>query len=59
MGVAFLYLASILAGFALLNVPLESYLGPLDPILTFIGMSAVVLFSLVLIFKGLVALFDK
>lgn len=55
-----LMLASILAGFALLKVPLAgTFLASLEPITTLIGVLAIVIFSLVLLFKGLMALLGK
>ncbi len=55
-----LMLASILAGFALLKVPLTgTFLSGLEPITTLIGILAIVIFSLFLIFKGLMGLLGK
>ncbi|PUB15231.1 hypothetical protein [Paenisporosarcina sp. OV554] len=55
-----LMLASILAGFALLNVPLTgTFLSGLEPTTTLIGILAIVIFSLFLIFKGLMGLLGK
>ena len=55
-----LMLASILAGFALLNVPLAgTFLASLAPITTLIGILAIVVFSLFLLFKGLMGLLGK
>lgn len=55
-----LMLASILAGYALLNVPLAgTFLASLAPITTLIAILAIVIFSLFLIFKGLMALLGK
>ncbi|MFB5088490.1 hypothetical protein PGC35_15000 [Psychrobacillus sp. PGGUH221] len=55
-----LILASILAGFALLKVPLEgTFLAGLEQIINLIGILAIVIFSLFLIFKGLMALLGK
>lgn len=55
-----LMLASILAGFALLKVPLEgTFLAGLEQIINLIGILAIVMFSLFLIFKGLMALLGK
>ncbi|ALC87993.1 hypothetical protein AM499_20960 [Bacillus sp. FJAT-22090] len=55
-----LMLASILAGFALLKVPLEgTFLAGLEQIINLIGILAIVIFSLFLIFKGLMALLGK
>ena len=55
-----LMLASILAGFALLKVPLSgTFLAGLEPITNIIGILAIVIFSLILIYKGLMALLGK
>lgn len=55
-----LMVASILAGFALLKAPLVgTFLSGLEPITNIIGILAIVIFSLVLIFKGLMALIGK
>jgi hypothetical protein len=55
-----LMLASILAGFALLKVPLTgTFLSGLEPITNLIGILAIVIFSLFLIFKGLMGLLGK
>lgn len=55
-----LMVASILAGFALLKAPLAgTFLSGLEPITNIIGILAIVIFSLVLIFKGVMALIGK
>ncbi|TDL34228.1 hypothetical protein E2R51_00485 [Jeotgalibacillus sp. S-D1] len=55
-----LLLAGIIAGFALIAVPLAgTFLAGLASIITLIGIIAVVLFSLILIIKVLIALLDK
>ena len=55
-----LMLASIFAGFALLKVPLAgTFLAGLAPILTIVGILAILVFSFFLIFKGLLALAGK
>ena len=55
-----LMLASILAGFALLKVPLSgTFLAGLEPISNLTGILTVVVFSLVLIYKGLMTLLGK
>jgi len=55
-----LMLASILAGFALLKVPLSgTFLSGLEPVTNIIGVLAIVIFSLFLIFKGVMALLGK
>ena len=55
-----LMLANILAGFALLKVPLSgTFLAGLEPITNLIGILAIVIFSLVLMYKGLMAILRK
>ncbi|WP_102029445.1 hypothetical protein [Salirhabdus sp. Marseille-P4669] len=55
-----LYLACILAGFALIHVPLKyTFLESLKQIIFVIGVVTVLVFSFVLIFIGLLALFGK
>lgn len=55
-----LMLASILAGFALLKVPMSgTFLAGLEPITNLIGILAIVFFSLVLMYKGIMALLGK
>jgi hypothetical protein len=56
----FLFLACILAGFALIKLPLAgSPLASIEPITFFIGILTILVFSLVLIFKGIMALAGK
>ncbi|WP_158736440.1 hypothetical protein [Alteribacillus sp. YIM 98480] len=56
----FLMLASILAGFALIKVPLEgTFLEGIIPVTTIIGILSVLIFSFYLIFKGVRFLFGK
>ncbi|WP_335869397.1 hypothetical protein [Bacillus sp. 2205SS5-2] len=56
----FLLLACILAGFALLEIPLEgTFLESIEPVTTIIGIFAILIFSLYLIYKGLRALAGK
>ncbi|MGG0718496.1 hypothetical protein ABE096_13010 [Robertmurraya massiliosenegalensis] len=55
-----LMLASILAGFALLRVPLDdTFLASIAPVTDIIGVLAIVVFSLFLIYKGVMALVRK
>ncbi|MGN7387451.1 MULTISPECIES: hypothetical protein [Bacteria] len=55
-----LILATILAGFALVKVPLAgTFLAGLEPITDIIGIVAILIFSLFLIYKGLMALLGK
>jgi hypothetical protein len=55
----FLFLACIIAGFALLRVPLTGFFAPLSPLVILIGVLAILLFSLVLIIQGLLCLARK
>ncbi|MDR7078933.1 hypothetical protein J2Y03_003990 [Neobacillus niacini] len=55
----FLYLFCIIAGFALLRVPLTGFFAPLSPLVVLIGILAILLFSLVLIIQGLLSLAGK
>jgi len=55
-----LFLASIIAGFALIRVPLAGTpFAGIEPITTFIGVLTVLVFSLVLIFRGILGLIDR
>ena len=54
-----LYLACIIAGFALLRVPLTGFFAPLSPLVVLIGVLAILLFSVVLIIQGLLSLAGK
>ena len=53
------YLACIIAGFALLRVPLTGFFAPLSPLVILIGVLAILLFSLVLIVHGVLCLAGK
>ncbi len=56
----FLFLASILSGFALIRVPLaDSFLESVSPFTDILGILTVLVFSLVLIYKGVRSLFSK
>jgi hypothetical protein len=55
----FLYLCCVLAGFALLRVPLTGFFAPLSPLVVLIGVLAVLLFSLVLIIQGVLSLVKR
>jgi hypothetical protein len=57
MELILLFLASILSGFALMSVEPVSFLSFLGPIFDIVGALAVIIFSLVLIFKGGKSLF--
>jgi hypothetical protein len=56
---AFLFLACILAGFALVNLPAISFLSGLFPFFHIVGALAVLVFSLALIYEGIKAFFSK
>ncbi|MEH6956205.1 hypothetical protein [Neobacillus drentensis] len=56
----FLFLATILSGFALIRVPLDdSFLESISPVTDIIGILTILIFSLVLIYKGVKSLFTK
>nr|WP_263328454.1 hypothetical protein [Neobacillus sp. Marseille-Q6967] len=59
MELIMLYVASILAGFGLLNLPEVSFLGVLDPLFDIVGALSVVVFSFGLVFKGVKSFFGK
>ncbi|MCM3639309.1 hypothetical protein M3152_16535 [Sporosarcina luteola] len=55
-----LIIGCILAGFALLKAPLSStFLAGIEPITNIIGILAILLFSLLLLYKGLMSLVGK
>jgi hypothetical protein len=57
---ALLFLACVLAGFALIKLPLAgTALASIAPVTFYIGILSVLVFSLILIFKGILALIDK
>ena len=56
----FLMLAGIIAGFVLVKAPLNSsFLESIEPITSTIGILAILVFSLYLIYKGLMAILGK
>ncbi|MGM7720986.1 hypothetical protein [uncultured Metabacillus sp.] len=56
----FLYLAAILSGFALIKVPLAgTFLASIAPFTTVVGVLTVLVFSAVLIYKGIRYLFSN
>ncbi|GGH76805.1 amino acid transporter [Pullulanibacillus pueri] len=56
----FLYFICVLVGFALIQVPLGgTFLAGLDQVLHVIGVLAVIVFSIVLLYLGVLALFQK
>jgi hypothetical protein len=54
-----LFLSCIIAGFALLRAPYSGFLAPLHPVGIFLGELAILFFSTVLIFQGILYLFGK
>ncbi|UXH46052.1 hypothetical protein [Rossellomorea vietnamensis] len=55
-----LLLAGILSGFALLRVPLNgTFLESVSPVTDIIGILAILVFSLFLIYKGIMAMLGK
>jgi hypothetical protein len=54
-----LFFLGILSGFALLRVPLTGFLAPINPIIDVIAVLAILLFAIVLIFKGIIHLIDS
>ncbi|MCA1066263.1 hypothetical protein QTG56_21525 [Rossellomorea sp. AcN35-11] len=55
-----LMLAGILSGFALLRAPLaETFLASFSPVTDIIGILAILIFSLFLIFKGVLEILGK
>lgn len=56
----FLFLAAIFSGFALIKAPLAgSFLESVSPFTDILGLLTVLVFSLVLIYKGVRGLFSK
>ena len=56
----FLMLASIIAGFALIKMPLAgTFLSSVQPLTDLIGILAILIFSLFLIYKGFMSLIGK
>lgn len=55
-----LFLATILSGFALIRVPLaDSFLESVSPFTDIVGILTILVFSLVLVYKGVRNLFGK
>ncbi|MCT2536736.1 hypothetical protein NC661_14115 [Aquibacillus koreensis] len=54
-----LFLACILAGFALIRVPLTGFLEPLSPLVFLVGVLSILVFSCVIIYHGVMALIKK
>jgi hypothetical protein len=54
-----LFLACILAGFALVHLPGISFLAGLSSFFHVVGALAILVFSIVLLFLGVKALFNK
>ncbi|WP_179292596.1 hypothetical protein [Bacillus sp. 7884-1] len=57
MELIFLFLASILSGFALMSFEPVSFLSFLGPLFDIVGALAIIIFSLALLFKGVKSLF--
>ncbi|MDP4169647.1 MAG: hypothetical protein Q8906_03480 [Bacillota bacterium] len=57
--VPFLYLACLLAGFALVNLPAISFLVGLTGFFNIVGVVAIIVFSFALLYLGLKALINK
>jgi len=56
----FLFLAAVLSGFALLRAPFaDSFLEVITPVTDIIGLLAILVFALFLIYKGIMNLFGK
>ncbi|MFS0824030.1 hypothetical protein E1I69_08165 [Bacillus timonensis] len=56
----FLFVACILAGFALIKVTAyDTVLGSLHSVFILVGVLTIIVFSFVLIFKGILALLGK
>lgn len=55
-----LFLACIVAGFALLKVPVGgTFLAPLHPLIFILGVLAIMFFSCVLLYQGVMAFLGK
>ncbi|MFP5105501.1 hypothetical protein ACSU6B_01825 [Neobacillus sp. C211] len=54
-----LFLACILAGFALVNMPTISFLAGLSSFFHIVGALAILVFSFVLLYQGVKSLFSK
>ncbi|HYK73273.1 MAG TPA: hypothetical protein VEV44_09155 [Pseudoneobacillus sp.] len=59
MNLVALFLACILAGYALTALPAVSFLAGLGSLFTIIGVLAMIVFSLALLYKGVKALIKK
>jgi len=57
--IIFLYLACILAGFALLKVPFIYVISSLEPVISLIAVIAIIVFSFLILFKGVLALLGR
>ncbi|WP_042356578.1 hypothetical protein [Bacillus rubiinfantis] len=56
---AVLFLACILAGFALLKMPAVSFLASLSSLFHVVGALAILVFSVAILYLGVKALFSK
>lgn len=54
-----LFLASILAGFALMNMEAVSFLSSFESLFDIVGALAIIVFSFVLLFMGVKSLFKS
>jgi hypothetical protein len=54
-----LFFASMLAGFALIKVPLTGTFAALDPIATIVGIITILVFALALIYHGVRTLINR
>ncbi|MGG5254205.1 hypothetical protein ACQYAD_11985 [Neobacillus sp. SM06] len=55
----FLFLAAIFAGFSLLKLPAVSFVPDLQPFFQIVGVLAIIIFSFVILYMALKALFNK
>jgi amino acid transporter len=58
-GIVWIYLASILAGYALLHLPATTFLSSLAPFFDIVGVIAIIVFSFVLLYTGVKTLFNR
>ncbi|EIJ81356.1 hypothetical protein PB1_00385 [Bacillus methanolicus PB1] len=58
-GIVWIYLASVLAGYTLLNLPATSFLSGLTPFFDFVGVVAMIVFSFALLYTGVKELISR
>lgn len=58
-GIVWIYLASILAGYTLLNLPATSFLSGLTPFFDIVGVVAMIVFSFALLYLGVKELISR